>query len=574
MPIFRKTRIFVDMKRWIILVVLCQVSLFQVRAQSVDWNLIEAVQQYSSGNYNQAQSLLQSLSTAAPGDDAVWYYLAMTSVKLGKVDEAQSALEQAVKLDSGNFWYRTMLARLYVAQGKIQEGQAQYERMVKAFPDKEDPTYELLDLYLKQQEFDKALSALDEIQQRRGPSEAVVRTRHDVLASMGRQEEAIRELEQFAQEYASPSVQSILGDYYLNEYQDSLAGVHYGEALALDSSFAPAVLGMSEVYRHKRQYGAYFNTLTPFFSSEEVPVGTKSMYIGNLTRSLDPKILQLHREGFDSLVVLATTHHPSDSTLLTTAGQYYYVTGRIPQAGTYFQKAADAYPQSIGLTATYIQFLNLQEDWPQMRDRSLEAFGRFKEVGFMDYANLANYQLRDFDAIIGNCREVIARYPKDKTICLGAWSMMGDAWHSKGNSREAYKAYEKALRLDSSYAPVLNNYAYYLSLEGKKLKKAYTMSKKTVEAEPDNATYLDTFAWILHLQGKDLEAKPFFKHAMLYGGKDSAVMLDHYAEVLYALGEYETAKLYWRQAKAKNTGGEVPDLEERVQLRLQAIEGK
>jgi Tfp pilus assembly protein PilF len=127
------------------------------------------------------------------------------------------------------------------------------------------------------------------------------------------------------------------------------------------------------------------------------------------------------------------------------------------------------------------------------------------------------------------------------------------------------------LKLDSSYAPVLNNYAYYLSLEGKKLKKAYTMSKKTVEAEPDNATYLDTFAWILHLMGKDLEAKPFFKHAMLYGGKDSAVMLDHYAEVLYVLGEYDLAQVYWSQAKAKNTDGEVPDLEERVAARLKAI---
>jgi tetratricopeptide (TPR) repeat protein len=92
-----------------------------------------------------------------------------------------------------------------------------------------------------------------------------------------------------------------------------------------------------------------------------------------------------------------------------------------------------------------------------------------------------------------------------------------------------------------------------------------------VEAEPDNATYLDTFAWILHLQGKDLEAKPFFKHAMLYGGKDSAVMLDHYAEVLYSLGEYDLARSYWNQAKNKNQGGDVPDLDERVKARLEAI---
>ncbi len=118
---------------------------------------------------------------------------------------------------------------------------------------------------------------------------------------------------------------------------------------------------------------------------------------------------------------------------------------------------------------------------------------------------------------------------------------------------------------------MLNNYAYYLSEEGRKLKKAYAMSKKTVEAEPDNATYLDTFGWILHLMGKDLEAKPFFKHAMLYGGKDSAVILDHYAEVLYALKEYDLAQVYWRQAQAKNTDGEIPGLEERVADRLKAI---
>ena len=109
-------------------------------------------------------------------------------------------------------------------------------------------------------------------------------------------------------------------------------------------------------------------------------------------------------------------------------------------------------------------------------------------------------------------------------------------------------SYDQTLKINPDYAPVLNNYAYYLSLEGKQLKKAYTMSKKTIEQEPDNATYLDTFAWILHLMGRDLEAKPFFKHAMLYGGKESAVILEHYAVVLEALGENDTAGVYRNMA--------------------------
>ena len=182
---------------------------------------------------------------------------------------------------------------------------------------------------------------------------------------------------------------------------------------------------------------------------------------------------------------------------------------------------------------------------------ALDAFKRFHEMAFLEYANIANYNLKDYDAIIGNCRFILTNYPKDKDLCLSAWSSIGDAYHEKGNSKDAFKAYDKALKINPDYIPVLNNYAYYLSLENKKLKKAYTMSKKTIEAEPDNATYLDTFGWILHLLGKDLEAKPFFKHAMLYGGKDSAVILEHYAVVLEALGETDMAKIYRNQANAK-----------------------
>lgn len=141
--------------------------------------------------------------------------------------------------------------------------------------------------------------------------------------------------------------------------------------------------------------------------------------------------------------------------------------------------------------------------------------------------------------------------PRDSAVAVTAWSMMGDVYHLMNDTPKAYKAYDNVLKIAPGYAPVLNNYAYYLSEEGKKLKKAYAMSKKTVEAEPDNATYLDTFGWILYLQGKALEAKPFFKHAMLYGGKDSATILNHYAAVLEALGENDLAKVYRQQAKTR-----------------------
>ena len=118
--------------------------------------------------------------------------------------------------------------------------------------------------------------------------------------------------------------------------------------------------------------------------------------------------------------------------------------------------------------------------------------------------------------------------------------------------KETYKYFKKALKIRPYDNGVLNNYAYYLALEGKSLKLAYEMSKKTVESEPDNTTFLDTFGWILYLMDKPVEAKAQFKHAMLYGGTESAAILDHYAEVLFRLKEYDLAFIYWDQAKAKD----------------------
>ena len=536
------------MKKQLLTLFLACTALFSAAAQEVDANLVDAVQLYADGQVGRAREMLKILSAADPGNDAVWYYRALTETVSNELDQAQASLEKAVALDSTNYWYRRMLARLCLMQGKEEEGKAQYESLVKSFPEKTTLVYELLEVYLGARDYEKALSTLQEIENQRGLSEEVARTRYDVYTAMGRQEEGAATLEQFNRQYSSPAILSMLGDYYLADYADSLAQARYSEALSLDSRYVPAILGISEVYRHMRRYPDYFSTLEPFFTAEDIPVATKTLYIGNMGRSLDPKILQLHREGFDKMVLQAATAHPADSSMLSTVGTYYYSTGREKEAGEWFRRAADLYPESLPLAATYVQYLSLQEQWEPLRERSTEAYSRFGELAFLDYANMANYQLEDYDAIIGHCRFLLEHFPQDRQVCLGAWSMMGDACHAKGDSRQAYKAYEKALKLDPSYAPVLNNYAYYLSMEGKKLKKAYKMSRKTIEAEPDNSTYLDTFGWILHLMGKDLEAKPFFKHAMLYGGKESVVVLEHYATVLEALGEADTATVYRNQA--------------------------
>jgi len=153
---------------------------------------------------------------------------------------------------------------------------------------------------------------------------------------------------------------------------------------------------------------------------------------------------------------------------------------------------------------------------------------------------------RDTLALLEQCDKLasLSLEQKDTTNLLTALSTIADTRYQMGEKKEAYRMYDRLLSIKPDYAPVLNNYAYFLSEDGIKLRKALKMSGTAIALEPDNATYLDTYGWILYLLKRPKEAKPHFKHAMIYGGKDSPVVLEHFAKVLEALGEEKLANYY------------------------------
>ena len=99
----------------------------------------------------------------------------------------------------------------------------------------------------------------------------------------------------------------------------------------------------------------------------------------------------------------------------------------------------------------------------------------------------------------------------------------------------AFLAYDSCLVYKQNDAMVLNNYAYYLSLKQKDLKRAEEMSRLSNELEPDNATYLDTYAWVLFQQKRYEEAKQYMDKVVELMERDGEEMsddvLDHIKQI-------------------------------------------
>lgn len=521
-----------------------------------DGRIVNAVQMYEDENFTGAKTMLDAILKTSPDNDAAWYYRGLCNMRLKNAADSERDLKQAVTLDSTNYWYRYMLAGLYGMTGRSVLTIDMYESLLRDFPKKSELYYGLANLYINQGQADKALKIIGDIETQFGKSDATVMTRFNILSKQERHEEAYEALEEYNKEYSSPQVLSMLGDYEMGMYNDSSALAYYDEALSLDKSYAPALLGKAETYRIARDYVSYFKTLDILMADRDATPAGKAEYLQAVFRQSDPRFMKSFSSQLDSTVNIAVNAHPADSSILQTAGLYYLVTDRKEAAADAFKKVMTEFPDNVGATASYIQTLLYINDWDKVVSACDSAMVRFpQEAGFLEFANAAEFNRKNYPAVIENCVKMLRIAPTDSATFVTAWSTIGDMYHLLGDQSKAFKSYETALKVAPDNAPVLNNYAYYLSVEGKKLKKAYAMSKKTVEAEPDNATYLDTFGWILYLQGKALEAKPFFKHAMLYGGKDSATILDHYATVLEALGEKDLAKVYRQQAKNKASEG-------------------
>ncbi len=541
-----------------------------VRNPEIDNLLVSAVGKYNGNDFNGAESILRKIAAEDSTNDAAWYYLAQIAAERGEVNMAEEYLRLAMELDPGNFWYRYRLARLYAMTSRQELAAGLYEKLLADFPKKSELYLDLTELYAAQKEYEKALTTLDEIQTVFGMTESIAVYRFNLLRMMNRQEEAFRTLEEYNKEYSSPYVLLTLADYQMSMYNDGTAIAYYDEALDIAPDYIPAIIGKAEALRLTRRYSEYFPVLYRFAEDPANPVQAKADYLSALVQRTEASFTSSFRQQLDTVFTKVLEAHPSDSTILQTAGLYYYSSGQHDLSEEVFRKSVELYPASLAASANLVEMLMYSNRWEELSAEGRKAFARFPdEPAFIEMAGVGDFNLKDYDKVIEACRDILAAAPRDSSRTLRAWSTMGDAYHSLGEPKKAYSAYDRALKINPDYIYVLNNYAYYLSTEGKRLKKAYAMSKKTIVAEPDNATYLDTFGWILYLQGKAAEAKPFFKHAMLYGGKDSAVILDHYAEVLYALKEYDLAFVYWNLARQKDDGT-IPDLDEKIRERKQA----
>jgi tetratricopeptide (TPR) repeat protein len=180
-------------------------------------------------------------------------------------------------------------------------------------------------------------------------------------------------------------------------------------------------------------------------------------------------------------------------------------------------------------------------------------------MAFYYYHGMAFYRQDNHDEALEAFRNGISVITQESSpeIVSTFYEVMGDLLHQKGLKHEAYAAYDSCLQWKPNNIGCLNNYAYYLSVEGEQLERAEQMSHKTITAEPTNATYLDTYAWILFMQKRYSESRIYIEQALQNDSVHSSVITEHGGDIYFLCGDVDNAVRLWQEALEKDPANKV-----------------
>ena len=474
-----------------------------------DYFYLESLRLKFNNKPTEAFQALEYALTINPFSAAALYEISSYYSVLKQDSLALDALKKAVKYEPDIVEYKLRLAAQYRDSRKFKEAVALYEELIRNDPGNTDLNFNLIELYIRLQDFEAAIQALDNAELVLGMHQMFSLQKYNLYNQLGDSERALSELIKLSEKYPLDSKYLyILGDAYLSQNNPDKALEQYQKAHQLDPLDSMYAISMLNYYNYKQDDQAINDLFVELMEKHSQEVELHRIYANFL-------LSQKKQEEARFQFKVVTEMDPEDY---------------------------DAWQNLLSMA---LQDSNMEEVISVCND----ALIHFQDVPeFYFYKGIALYQQERFQEALSVYQDGLQFISSmNRAVASSFYGQIGDIHYQIGDYESAYKSYDKSLEYNENNTLVLNNYAYFLSLESKDLDKAEKMSSKTVQIEPNNPTYLDTYAWIFFKKGNYNLAKFYIESAIAKGG-DNPEIHEHYGDILFKLGNVDQAVKEWETA--------------------------
>lgn len=530
---------------------------------------LSALRQREKGNADSSMMLLDSCLQINPHSAAARFLRADFNADKDSARLALRDLQAAAALEPNNDTYQERLAQMCLGMGYFDKAIETYEKLYQEHRDRDDVVAVLVQLYSRQKQYDKMLDAIKRLEELDGESDQLSMMRMNAYEMKGDDKGAYNTLKALADSHPNdPNFKLMLGNWLMQHNRQQEAYGIYTGVLKSEPDNAMAQSCLYDYYNGTGQDSLAKDMMSRLLFGKETPQETRVQFLRNAIQDND-------KTGGDSTNVVklfrkVQTVVPRDTTVAQLKAAYYSMKN-FPKdsVDNALVQLINLQPDNAGARLQLIQDKWPSQDWNAIAALSEPGMLYNPEfLPFYFFTGLSRFYLKDDNGALDALQKGTAfiNDQSNTAIVSEIYSVMGEIYSTKGMKKEAYAAYDNCLQYDPNNLGTLNNYAYFLSVDGVELDKAEKMSAKVIAAEPKNATYLDTYAWILYKLGRYADAKIYIDQTLKFSS-DSTVsntLYEHAADIYAALGDYDGAASFCE--KAVKLGGDAKALEKKIRL--------
>lgn len=536
------------------------------RRRAVEYYYMEARSYFEQDSLDRCFEMLQHCHALDSSSASVMFDLSSFYAFLNNDSVAYSLLSKVVDSEPENSYYNRALVNYYLKVNNLQAAIKVYERQVNNGNAKSGTYQNLFSLYAEAGEHEKAIGMLERIEKLEGSNEEIAFHKIRQYMELGDSVKAVDAvLELIGSNPDDTRCWTLLGNTYSSLGNREKALAAFKKALLLKPDDGYALTSLAGLYAGDEDDSLYCDVIERLLRSENLETESRIkallQYIEYKQHTDSARVMRLVKE----LVAL-----PYDKAEIANVYAHYLVLVKASPdtIASAFERVLSLEPENLTAIVKLLGYAVERNDVGAVLRYADEALPYLPDkLEIYYYKGISCYLLERKEEAMAVYREGLEKreHNSDPELVSTVYSMLGDLYHELSMIDECMQAYDSALVYNSSNISALNNYAYYLSLEGRDLQRALDMSHRTLSVEPDNATYIDTYAWILFQLGRYEEAKVYAEKLISLDDENSKVIYSHCGDIFAKCGDIDNAVKYW--IMARDAGDESKILNKKIKKR-------
>lgn len=521
---------------------------------SAETAYVNGLAAFENEDFQKAIELLNTAYVKLSDRPGVNFALADAYLQLDDLANAAYYGKQATKLDPQNKWYHLKLAEIYRQAGKNEATINQLNVALTYHSNDSEILRELAHTYVQHGELLKANEIYNKLLYLRGSDISIRLQKLQIFNELNMQDSAVVELKKIRDlDPDNISTMQVLSNYYLKMDRTDEAKEVLQGALEVNQQ-DPKTLGMlADIYISEAKWDSVGILLGDAVSDTTVSTENKLTLAGHLYSQFNGnQSNQELRQATGSVLAKLMDSEPSSSRAQSMAADYFVQTQQNDLALQALERSTELNPANDKAWQQRLQLLLVEgnnKEAIEVGERAAEEIPQDPIILF--FLGSAHLSSQNHEEAVENLKEA-SGLPVRRQLKSNITGSLGDAYAGLENWDQAYDSYEQSLKLNPDNAVVLNNYAYFLSLQKRDLQKAEEMAQKAIKLDPENASYLDTIGWVYY-QLEDYEQAQKYIQASLDTGQASAEVMEHMGDVMDKLNQGSEAKNWWQKALEKDS---------------------